>query len=285
MPNERKSRPFLAVWRSAVFASNEESGAKLALLALAEFANSDDGGDCFPGVGTVALLASVNERTIRRHLDSLDGRGWFIRWRRKGQSWRLWEYRLTLPKATDTVSDPSEQTTGHSQQDDRTLTTEGPGTVSDYPDHYPEQEPERATDDKRAPDIRPRNRGKGQTFEEWMESLSEEDTMEDVLKDGITYAESVGLPIGSGVDVDFTALAWERFEMLHSPATVKGRAKLADAGSASRKLSTNWPGEYRKAIQSAGGGLWAFSREDRTVYLTTKGRQLAIACGMQTTNQ
>lgn len=285
MANDRKSRPFLAVWRSAVFASNEESGAKLALLALAEFANSADGADCFPGVTKVARLASVNERTIRRHLDSLDGRGWFTRWRRKGQSWRLWEYRLTLPKATDTVSDPSEQTTGHAQQDDRTLTTEGPGTVSDYPDHYPEQEPERATDDKRMPDLRPMNQGKGQTFEEWMQSLPEGASMDDLLTDGDSYAESVGLPIGSRVEVDFTVLAWYRFQMLHSTATEQDRAKLADAGSASRKLSTNWPGEYRKAIQSAAGGLWAFSREDRSVYLTTKGRQLAIACGMQTTNQ
>lgn len=285
MPNERKSRPFLAVWRSAVFASNEESGAKLALLALAEFANSDDGGDCFPGVSTVARLASVKERTIRRHLDNLDGRGWFIRWRRKGQSWRLWEYRLTLPKATDTVSDPSDQSIGHSQQDDRTLTTEGPGIVSDYPDHYPEQEPERATDAKRAPNIRPRNRGKGQTFEEWMHSLPEGASMDDLLTDGDSYAESVGLPIGSRVEVDFTVLAWHRFQMLHSAATEKDSAKLTDAGSASRKRSTNWPGQYRKAIETAAGGLWAYSREDRSVYLTTKGRQLAIACGMLTKHQ
>ena len=258
MANDRKSRPFLAVWRSAVFASNEESGAKLALLALAEFANSADGADCFPGVTKVARLASVNERTIRRHLDSLDGRGWFTRWRRKGQSWRLWEYRLTLPKATDTVSDPSEQTTGHAQQDDRTLTTEGPGTVSDYPDHYPEQEPERATDDKRMPDLRPMNQGKGQTFEEWMQSLPEGASMDDLLTDGDSYAESVGLPIGSRVEVDFTVLAWYRFQMLHSTATEQDRAKLAEPPRLSRRLQLlrGWSNDQTDEVfpGSAGAG-------------------------------
>ncbi len=118
-----------------------------------------------------------------------------------------------------------------------------------------------------------------------MESVPKGADMDDLLSDGDSYAESVGLPIGSSVEVDFTVLAWYRFQMLHSPATEKSRLKLAEAGSASRKLSTNWPGEYRKAIQNAAGGLWAFSREDQLVYLTTKGRQLAIACDMLTANK
>lgn len=153
MARESKPRPFLAEWRSAVLASALDSGQKLALIALAEFANSDDGADCFPGVQKVARLASVNERSIRRHLDGLDGQGWFTRWRRKGQQWRLWEYQLTIPKGPDALSDPSSkgpdnmsdassERIGQLRPKDRTISTEGPDTVSDYPEHYPEHYPE-----------------------------------------------------------------------------------------------------------------------------------------------
>jgi hypothetical protein len=293
MADDPKERPFMHRWRAAVFASDLSSSRKLTLLALAESAQQD-GTQAFPGAALLAARTSQDEKTCRRALDSLDGSGWFTRKRRTGQSWRLWEYALTIPEGSGTGSDPSNESTGHSARSsdertglsvpkDRTLCPEGSGTVPDEQVQEQDIEQERATDAHRAPGARTVQQGKGKTFSEWIGSLPEGASMDDLLTDGDRYAEGVGLPVGEGVEVDFTLLAWEFFRLRHSPATEKDRAVLADAGSLARKRSTDWPGEYRKAIENAAGGLWAFNRADREPYLTTKGRQFAMACGLLTT--
>lgn len=296
MADDASRRPYLHRFRSAVLAASRtqlSSAQKLTLIALAESAKAD-GSEAWPSAELLAQRTSMDEKTCRRALDALDGAGWFTRKRRKGQSWRLWEYRLTIPEGSgttpgasdegsDTVPDASGERTGHSVQKDRTFCPEGSGTTPDElaPELSPEQE--RATDALRAPGVRTVQQGKGQTFEEWWDGLPEGVSMEDVLTDGDDYAEKVGLPMGEDVEVDFTVLAWHRFLCMHRPANEARRAKLADAGRASRKRSTDWPREYRKAIENGAGGLWGFTREDRVPYLTTKGRQFAIACGLLTT--
>lgn len=153
MADEPKARPFLLRWRTAVFASDLSPARKLTLLALCESANAD-GTSAYPSAATLAARTSQDEKTCRRALDSLDGTGWFTRKRRKGQSWRLWEYALSIPEGSGTESGPSDERIGHSVRSfeesightvpkDRTLCPEGPGTVPDDLDPYLEQDQEK----------------------------------------------------------------------------------------------------------------------------------------------
>lgn len=148
------------------------------------------------------------------------------------------------------------------------------------PDLVPYQE--RATDAHSAPGVPTVEKGKAQTFDEWRASLPQDVDMNEVLTNGDDYAERIGLPMGVDVEVDFTVLAWERFRLFHQAENAKRRTAYADAGKGSRKRSRDWPMEYRRAIERNTGGLWAFTREGAP-YLTTTGRQLAIACELLTT--
>lgn len=136
-------RPFVLQWRSAVLNSQTDATCKLVLLVLAEFADAT-GGNCWPSITSVSELAGVNERTTRRALDRATRAGWIERATRavRGQAWRLYHYRLTLPrgavtesartrKGPGTESEPFDQTCGLSRPKVRTLTTEGAGTESD----------------------------------------------------------------------------------------------------------------------------------------------------------
>ena len=137
-----RKRPFIAKWRSAVLNSQEPASVKLTLLALAEFANAL-GRKCYPGTDALARLASQNEKTCRRSLDTAADR-WFTRTpvKFKGRDWRGYSYALQLPQAANTVpatgrevadTTPAPQTTscGHSDAELRTFQLRAAGTVSD----------------------------------------------------------------------------------------------------------------------------------------------------------
>lgn len=103
----RRERAFVLQWRSAVLNSTQSPAEKLVLLTLAEFAD-DKGEQCFPSIVTVAALARVNERTVRRTLNAASETAWLARWTRKrpagaGRAWRgdSYAYRLTLPQGAD----------------------------------------------------------------------------------------------------------------------------------------------------------------------------------------
>ncbi len=113
MANDSRERPFILQWRSAVLNSVESAPMKIALLAIAEFADTD-GGSCFPSIETVARLSSLHARTARRLL--LDSK-WFVRTDRSGtgQAWRTYSYRLVMPEGADT------RTARQSQSDNKAI--------------------------------------------------------------------------------------------------------------------------------------------------------------------
>ena len=56
---------------------------KLVLLSLADYHNDQTGADPFPAIKTIAAETEMNERSVRRHLETLEtaglltrGRGW-----------------------------------------------------------------------------------------------------------------------------------------------------------------------------------------------------------------
>lgn len=291
---ESKRRPFMHRWREAVFNSDVPATGKLTLLALAESARQD-GSQAFPSASLLARRTSLDEKTCRRALDSLEGSGWFTRKRRMGRSWRLWEYALAIPEGSGTESGPHDVRTGHSVRsscartglsvhEDRTFCPERPDRVPDELDVEPEIEKERTTGTQNVPEAATMNHGKAQTFGEWLQGLQGngrdlDDVLTELLADADRYAEAVGLPMGDGGEVSFLLLAWQRLSLYHQPTSARNREMLADAGRGARKRSRDWPGEFRRAIEKATGGLWAFGR-DGAPYLTTAGRQFAIACGL-----
>lgn len=290
MAHDAKPRPFMHRWREALFNSELPASGKLTLLALAQSARQD-GSRAYPSAALLARRTSFDEKTCRRALDNLDGSEWFTRKRRSGRAWRLWEYTLKIPAALDTMSDPSIGTTGHSARSshestghsvhkDRAFCPERPDAVPDELDFELDIEQEKATDTLSAPAAGAMDEVKGQTFNEWLESLKDSgQDLDDVLANADSYAESVGLPMGDDGEVSFALLAWWRLSLYHKPASRENREKLADAGRGARKRSRDWPGEFRRSIEKATGGLWAFGR-DGAPYMTTAGRQFAIACGL-----
>lgn len=290
MALDSKPRPFMHRWREALFNSHLPASGKLTLLALAESARQD-GSRAYPSAALLARRTSFDEKTCRRALDNLDGSGWFTRKRRSGRAWRLWEYTLTIPEAPDAESDPSSATighsarssdksTGHSVHKDRAFCPEGPDAVPDELDIELDIEKEKAADTQSASEAGVMDKGKGQTFNEWLEGLKDSgQDLDDVLADADRYAETVGLPTGDDGEVSFALLAWRRLSLYHQPASRENREMLADAGRGARKRARDWPGEFRRAIERATGGLWAFGR-DGAPYMTTAGRQFAIACGL-----
>lgn len=97
-----RERPFILQWRSAVLNASLTSTQKLCLLVLAEWAEQD-GSDCFPAIESIAEKAGVNEKTVRRSLDSTALLGWFTRQHRQStRGWKHFNYTLMLPLAVDT---------------------------------------------------------------------------------------------------------------------------------------------------------------------------------------
>ena len=75
--------------------------AKLVLLALAHHHNDETGADPFPTIRTIAAETEMNERSVRRHLETLKVVG-LIACRAQG---RGKVYRLSLPPTPDRESD------------------------------------------------------------------------------------------------------------------------------------------------------------------------------------
>lgn len=136
-----KPRPFLHLWRSAVFNSRLPPAEKLALLALSEYADAG-GNRCSPSSLSLAELTSANEKTVRRALAAAEARGWFAReladtggkTGARGQGWRRYSYRLSLPEGADTT--PARQRVRRadtmpapSPEKVRTFPLEGAGTT------------------------------------------------------------------------------------------------------------------------------------------------------------
>lgn len=234
-------------------------------------------GRAFPSVASIVADSGVPKSTAIRALQALEQAGWVTAEKRFGA---VSHYLLTGPE-DGTGSTPG---TGANLNLRRGGTGPEDGTNRFHARDTEQKEEDQKQQGRAALRASPADSGsKGQTFAEWVEGVPEGVSMDDLLTEGDQYAESIGLPTGRGVEIDFTLLAWEHFRHRHLPAVEESRKALAEAGSAARKRSTNWPGEYRKAIENATGGLWAFAREDRAPYLTTKGRQFAMACGLLTT--
>ena len=68
-----------------VWKVNIQSAKKMVLLALADSAN-DEGTNCFPSVATIIEKCSMGERTVFRHLASLEEDGFISRHERPGRS-------------------------------------------------------------------------------------------------------------------------------------------------------------------------------------------------------
>lgn len=100
---------FMHKWRAAVLSRDCQlsSTQKLAVLALAQFADSN-GGCCFPSSSTVAECASLSEKAVQRALIVALQGGWLKRFQReaKGKDWRgqAYEYQLLIPSAEERPS-------------------------------------------------------------------------------------------------------------------------------------------------------------------------------------
>lgn len=67
--------------------------AKLVPLALANHHDDETGADPFPAIKAIAAETEMNERSVRRHLETLETAGLISRWARgRGKA-----YRLSLP--------------------------------------------------------------------------------------------------------------------------------------------------------------------------------------------
>ena len=79
---------------------------KLVLLSLADHHNDETGTDPFPATETIAAETEMNERSVRRHLETLETTGLIAR-RARG---RGKAYRLSLPPKADTESSEARAT-------------------------------------------------------------------------------------------------------------------------------------------------------------------------------
>ncbi|WP_143076772.1 helix-turn-helix domain-containing protein [Streptomyces sp. MUSC 14] len=81
-------------------------GAKLVLLALCDFA--DESWSCFPGQETLAAKTSQSERTVRRHLDWLEGQGFIVSSARFAHGRRTSNrYTIHTPRSSTPSSPPA----------------------------------------------------------------------------------------------------------------------------------------------------------------------------------
>jgi hypothetical protein len=102
LANDSAERAFLHQWRSAVYNSRLRPGPKLALIALAEFAD-ETGNNCYPSHATIGKLCSANEKTIRTNLESGLAAGFLSRFQtRSGKAWAHYRYQLLVLIGADT---------------------------------------------------------------------------------------------------------------------------------------------------------------------------------------
>ena len=78
--------------------------AQLVLLALADHHKDETGADPFPAIRTIAAETEMNERSVRRHLETLETAS-LIACLAQGRSK---VYRLNLPPSQDRESDPAQ---------------------------------------------------------------------------------------------------------------------------------------------------------------------------------
>lgn len=91
-------------------------GQKLVLVALANFA--DDKGHCFPSYATVGKISGQSERTVMRHMASLEEAGLVSRQRRRRKDGSLGTYNIILRLKTYMTKWPVDKlTSGQNRQD------------------------------------------------------------------------------------------------------------------------------------------------------------------------
>lgn len=82
--------------------STHQSGALLVLLALADFAGSDDGSRIFPGIERLAHKARLSRRQTEKILAELLKTGELVLVRRGGGRHEVSEYRIPMPLRAET---------------------------------------------------------------------------------------------------------------------------------------------------------------------------------------
>lgn len=261
MTDEPRERPFVLRWRSAVLNSSLSATQKLCLLVLAEWADAN-GENCYPSIPSIALKASVNEKTVRRSLDQCADLGFFTRTHRgTSQGWRRFEYTLTLPQGADTESTPQPEradtvptpkgaTCGHSVPDVRTLSPERVGTESTdlalylSRDLSKEEQPPPKGNAKKAKSL-------GQTYRQWVDSKPEGENLIPGSDPIFDYAEEIGLPR----------------EILHLHWMV-----FSDRHEGSAKRQKDWKQHFRNSVRGNWFKLW-YLADDGSFQLTTPGKQ------------
>lgn len=260
MPPEARDRPFVLRWRSAVLNAPLTATQKLCLLVLAEWADAD-GENCYPSIPSIAEKASVNEKTVRRALDQTCALGFFSRGHRgTSQGWRRFAYTLQLPEGADieptpslegagVESTPSNPTCGHSVHDVRTLAPEGVGTVStDLALPIQDLGKEESPSPRRKVT---RIRSQKLTFDQWMQTIPDDQQAVPEGHHVFRYAQRVGLPI------EFLHLCWLVFQAKHE---------------ATSKRQADWLATFRRAAEDNWYRLWWI--DDNGQYqLTTQGKQ------------
>jgi len=93
------------------------SGQRLVLIALAD--RADDEGHCWPSAAWLARKCGLNERSVRRHLVTLEDQGLLQRERRHRANGELGVYDYSLPVEIIVV------TTGHQRPVDQRTPTPG----------------------------------------------------------------------------------------------------------------------------------------------------------------
>ena len=261
MSDEPRERPFVLRWRSAVLNSSLTATQKLCLLVLAEWADVD-GANCYPALPSIALKASVNEKTVRRSLDQCSDLGFFTRAHRgTSQGWRRFEYRLTLPKGADTESTPQAEradtestpldaTCGLSVPDVRTLSPERAGTVST--DLALDLSRDLSKEEQPSPKAKAtRARSQKLTFKQWYESVGDGEELIPSDHHVNRYIDRVGIP------EPFADLAWSVFCKRHLQ---------------SAKRQADWPTTFRNYLEGGWLGLW-YLDDGGNYQLTTAGKQ------------
>lgn len=273
-PADQAKRSFVLRWRSAVVNSQEPASVKLTLLALAENADAD-GSNCFPGMDLLASQTSQNEKTCRRALDAANRR-WFNRTPVKfaGRQWKGYSYHLLIPEDADTMSGTRREvagtvsvtqgsSSGQSVPEFRTLTPEVAGTVSDDLGKALRKSTKVGAIAAEAAVAKTSKAGsrksRGMTFAEWEQSKGEGEMLIEATHHVFDYIDRIGLP------QDFVDLAWYAFGDRYRE---DGNARYID-----------WPTHFRKSIEGNWYKIWWIA-EDGAFYLTTKGKQAAIAHGI-----
>jgi len=263
-------RPFVLQWRSAVFASDLPSTAKLVLLTLAEFADKN-GANCWPSLPMIAKRASLNERSVRRALDDVEPLGWIQRSKKGAErGWALSVYRLTMPSGVDTESvvdaqrpdtesTPLEATSGLSVNDVWTLCQFGVDTESNYlSSELSNTQPEKPAPAKRVS----QKRESKVTFRQWLDARP--DFPGKHTEKLNNYVQSIQLP--DQLEEIFIAEFQRRY--LEDPQS-KGKKYIDWMAVACNAIRGNW---FR---------LWWLDA-DGSYQLTAAGNQAMREHGVQT---